>query len=208
MTFAEGRTYDVSQIRKSLNGGRHMLSLGYAHSWFPGVQFKTEGVPNGPGVRLGYGLRFPGRSPAIRILGLAADITYGAFPERDDVTASGLLFAPTTHMLDLGAGPTFRVPLGFMTIQIMPRLSGMLLLRAISGQPYLPWILGTVGADLSLAFHPHPRVGIKVHWVPSFTNAAVDLTQADIAAELVTAPGWQPPIRFLNRIVGGIEIGL
>jgi len=208
MTFAEGRTYDVSDIRKSLNGGRHMVSVGYAHSWFPGVQFKTEGVPNGPGVRIGYGIRFPGKSPAIRILGIGADLTYGAYVERDDVLADGILFAPTTHMLDLGVGPTFRVPLGFMTIQLMPRFSGMLLLRSITGQPYLPWILGTVGADLSLAFHPHPRVGIKVHWVPSFTNAAVDLTQADIAAELATAPGWQPPIRFLNRIVGGVEIGL
>ncbi len=208
MKFFEGRTYDVSQIRKTLNGGRHMLSVGYAHSWFPGVQFKTEGVPNGPGVRIGYNLRFPGRSPAIRIIGLGADLTYGGFPERDDVTASGILFAPTTHMLDVGVGPTFRVPLGVVTVQVMPRVSGMLLLRSITGQPYLPWILGTVGADLSVAIHPHPRVGIKVHWVPSFTNAAVDLTQADIAAELDAAPGWQPPIRFLNRIVGGIEIGL
>jgi len=124
------------------------------------------------------------------------------------VTASGIVFAPTTHMLDVGVGPTFRVPLGVVTVQVMPRVSGMLLLRSITGQPYLPWILGTVGADLSVAIHPHPRVGIKVHWVPSCTNAAVDLTQADIAAELDAAPGWQPPIRFLNRIVGGIEIGL
>ncbi len=208
MTFTQGRTYEVSQIRKILNGGRHMLSVGYAHSWFPGVQFKTEGVPDGPGVRIGYSLRFPGRSPAIRILGLGADLTYGGFPERDDVTASGSLVAPPTHMLDLGVGPTFRVPLGLVTVQVMPRVSGMLLLRSITGQPYLPWILGTVGADLSVAIHPHPQVGIKVHWIPSFTNATVDLTQADIAAELDLAPGWQPPIRFLNRIVGGIELGL
>lgn len=185
-----------------------MVSVGYAHSWFPGVQFKTEGVPDGPGVRIGYALRFPGRSPAIRVLGLGADLTWGAFPERDDVTASGIPFAPTTHMLDLGVGPTFRVPLTVVTLQFMPRVSGMLLLRAITGQPYLPWILGTVGMDMSVAIHPHPRVGIKVAWVPSFTNAAVDLTQADIASELQAVPGWQPPIRFLNRIVGGIEVGL
>ena len=208
MKFAVGRTYEVSQIRKTLNGGRHMVSAGYAHSWVPGVQFKTDGVPSGPGARIGYALRFPGRSPAIRILGLGVDLTYAGFPKRDDVTTSGIAVAPATHMLDLGVGPTFRVPLSVVTLQVMPRVSGMLLLRNVNDQPFLPWILGTVGADLSVSVHPHPRVGIKASWIPSFTTAALDLTQADIAAELEANPAWQPPIRFLNRIVGGIEIGL
>jgi hypothetical protein len=206
MHFRDGVSYDVAAIRTNLNGGRHMLSVGYAHSWVPGAQWKSDTVPSAFGARIGYGLRFGGRSPVARVLGLGADLTWGLFPERTD--QDGFLLAPITHLVDLGVGPTFRVPLGPVTIQLMPRFSGMLLLRDLTDQPFLPWVLGTVGGDVSVAVSPHPRVSIKVHWVPSFTTAALDLSAAEIEAEVAAAPGWQPPIRFLNRIVGGIEIGL
>ena len=200
------QTYDVSTIRRILNGGRHLLSIGYAHSWVPGAQFKADTVPSAFGLRLGYGLRFGGRSPVGRVLGLAVDATWGAFPETVD--DEGFLLAPSTHLVDLGVGPTFRIPLSVVSIQVMPRFSAMLLLRDLTEQPFLPWLLGTVGADLSVGVHPVPNVAIKVHWVPAFTNAALDLTAAEIEAELAATPGWNPPIRFLNRVVGGIEIGL
>ncbi|MCO4772347.1 MAG: caspase family protein [Deltaproteobacteria bacterium] len=206
MNFKDGQSYDVAKIRRALNGGRHLLSLGYAHSWVPGAQFKSDAAPNSPGLRVGYALRFSGRNPVARVLGLGVDVTWGVFLETAD--DDGFLLAPATHLVDLGVGPTFRVPLGPVTLQLMPRFSGMLLLRDVVDQPYPPWLLGTVGADLSVAFHPHPRVGIKVHWVPAFTNAALDISSAEIGQEIETAPGWQPPVRFLNRIVGGIEIGL
>lgn len=206
MMFKDGKSYDVSAIRRNLNGGRHMLSVGYAHSWVPGAQFKADKTPQAFGARVGYGLRFGGRSPVLRVIGVGADLTWGVFPEAAD--DEGFLIAPATHLVDLGVGPTFRVPLGPVTIQFMPRFSAMMLLRDQTDQPFLPWLLGTVGGDLSVAVNPHPRVSIKAHWVPAFTNAALDLTAAEIGAELDAAPGWQPPIRFLNRIVGGIEIGL
>lgn len=206
MTFSKGTSYDVAKIRRELNGGRHLISVGYAHSWLPGAQFKSESVPMGFGLRIGYGLRPTGRSPLTRILGLGVDLTWGGFPATSN--DAGDPIAPTSHLLDLGVGPTFRVPLGPVSIQVMPRFSGMLLLREQADQPYPPWLLGTVGADLSVAVHPHPRVGIKVHWVPAFTNAALDLSATEIEDALAESPTWQPPVRFLNRIVGGIEIGL
>jgi len=183
-----------------------MVSVGYAHSWVPGAQFKSDKAPQAYGVRVGYGLRFGGRSPVARVIGLGADLTYGLFPETAD--DEGFLLAPATNMLDLGVGPTFRIPLGPVTIQLMPRFSAMMLLRDVTDQPYLPWLLGTVGGDISVGVNPHPRVAIKVHWVPSFTNAALDLTAAEIDAAVAETPGWQPPVRFMNRIVGGVEFGL
>lgn len=206
MTFAKGTSYDVAKIRRELNGGRHLISVGYAHSWLPGAQFKSDAVPMGFGLRVGYGLRPTGRSPLTRILGLGVDLTYGGIPATKD--DAGDPIAPGSHLLDLGVGPTFRIPLGPVSIQVMPRFSGMLLLREEADQPYPPWLLGTVGADLSVAVHPHPRVGVKLHWVPAFTNAALDLSATEIESAVSESPNWQPPIRFLNRIVGGIEIGL
>ena len=206
MNFRNGVSYDVSKIRRNLNGGKHMVSVGYAHSWVPGAQFKSDKAPQAYGVRVGYGLRFGGRSPVARVIGLGADLTYGLFPETAD--DEGFLLAPATNMLDLGVGPTFRIPLGPVTIQLMPRFSAMMLLRDVTDQPYLPWLLGTVGGDISVGVNPHPRVAIKVHWVPSFTNAALDLTAAEIDAAVAETPGWQPPVRFMNRIVGGVEFGL
>ena len=206
MTFKDGATYDVARIRRALNGGRHLLSVGYSHSWLPGAQYKSDAVPMAFGVRVGYALRFLGRSPLARVLGVGLDLTYGVFPETTH--EDGSLRAPITNLVDLGIGPTFRAPLGPVTLQLAPRFSGMLLLRNVTDQPYPPWMLGTVGADVSVAVHLHPRVGIKVHWVPAFTNAALDLSASEIRGQIDASPGWQPPIRFLNRIVGGIEIGL
>jgi hypothetical protein len=84
----------------------------------------------------------------------------------------------------------------------------MLLLRDRTHQPFPPWLLGTVGSDISVALNPHPRMSVKVHWVPAFTNASLDLSAADIGAALDANPDWQPPIRILNRVVVGVEIGL
>ena len=191
---AEG-VYSVSKLRDSLNGGRHFLSAGYAHTWFGGAQWKTETVPSAPGFRVGYDFRFPSRVPLLRRLGLFADFSAALFAEQE---AAGGLTAPRSTLLDLGVGVRIRLPLGPVVLQAGPRASVMTLLRGEYRVPFVHWLLGAVGGDFVVGVRPVRWLTIQVRYQPMFTAADLYLD---------SAPAEPASIWMLHRLVGGVELG-
>lgn len=180
--FAARGVYSVRAVRDSLGGGRHLVSAGYAHTWLPGESYATESIPSGPGFRLAYGFRFPSRNPLIRRLGLAADLTVGFFPSQA-TTPTDLGDSPSTTLLDLGGGPMMRLDLPRVLLSVQPRLALVVLLREDSEQPFLNWVFGAVGVDLSAGFRPVNRLSIQVHYTPMLFNAAL---QGEAKTELMS----------------------
>jgi len=194
-TFRAEAVYTVSKLRDQLNGGRHFLSVGYAHTWFGGAQWKTDAAPSAPGFRVGYDFRFPSRVPLIRRLGLFADFAAGFFPQ---VAAEGGLTAPRTTHLELGVGLRFRLDLGPVVLQVGPRVAVMTLLRADYGFPFVHWLLGGAGGDFAVGVRPVRWLTIQVRYQPTFV--AADL-------HLVTARDEPAPLWMAHRLVGGVEFG-
>ena len=196
---AEG-VYSVAKLRDDLNGGRHLLSVGYAHTWFPGAQWKTPTVPHGPGFRIAYDFRFPSRSPVVRRMGLFADVSMAFFASRESLLEVDHVRqeAPRTTLLDVGVGYRFRFELGPVSLQLGLRAAVMALLREEYRLPWVHWLLGGVGGDAMVGVRPVKGLSIQVRYQPTATLA--DL-------HLVTADGEPPPMWWVHRLVGGIEVG-
>ena len=77
--FAQAGVYSVGKLRDDLNGGRVMLFAGYAHTWMPDAMGPADLTPSGPGGRVVFTARFPGRNPLVRRLALAVDLGLGVF---------------------------------------------------------------------------------------------------------------------------------
>ncbi len=196
VTLKPEGVYSVGRLRDSLNGGRHLLSAGYAHTWLPGEAWRSETVPDAPGFRVGYDFRFPSRSPLLRRLGLFVDVSFAYFgPE----TADGGLTAPTSALLDVGLGPRIRLDIGPVYLQAGARLAVLGLLRSEVQQPFTHWLIGAAGGEAVVGVRPAPRLGIQVRYQPM-------LFLGDLGG--VSAPGEPAPMNLMSRIVGGVEIGL
>jgi len=195
VTLKPEGVYSVRKLRDALNGGRHFLSAGYAHTWLPGEAWRSETVPDAPGVRLGYEIRFPSRNPVGRMFGISADLSVSFFGEE---ASAGDLVAPPSVLLDLGAGPRLRLPLGPVYLQVGLRAALLGLFRSEYRQPFTHWIVGASGADAVLGVRPVPQFAIQIRYQPM-------LFLGDLKG--VTASDEGAPMNLLNRIVGGVEIG-
>lgn len=193
--FAPEQVIDVSALRDTLNGGRHILQFGYAHTWLPGEAWTTESVPHAPGFRFGYELRFPSRNPLIRKLGLEVDTSVGIWPETEASVLGAPTTAPMSVSLEVGFGPTIRLDLGPVMLQAQPRVSLVNLWRTEEFGPFKNWIFGAAGGQFAVGVRPTHRVGIVVRYAPMLFNADLD---GNGAADL----------DVMHRIVGGVEFGL
>ncbi len=191
VTFRKEGIYSVRKVRDSLNGGRHLLAVGYAHTWLPGEAWKSEHVPSSPGLRLGYTFRFPSRVPLVRRLGIAVDASLGFFGPQE---AEQGYTAPQTTLLDLGIGPVFRLDLPFVVLSVQPRFAVVNLFRAQVEQPFLNWVIGAIGADLAAGFRPINRLSFQFRYAPMIFNADLQGTEA-------------PKPELMHRMVGTVEIG-
>ena len=195
VTFKPEGVYEVSKIRDGLNGGRHVIMAGYAHTWLPGEAFRTEAPPSAPGFRVGYNFRFPSKDPFLRKLGLEADVAVGFFPELP-VTLDGVeRTAPATTSVELGFGPTIRLDLGPVSLQAQPRVAVMNLWREEVEQPFGHWILGLAGGDFGVSVRPVSWLGFGVRYAPMLTSA--DLKQRG-----------EPGLELMHRLVGQVEFGI
>jgi uncharacterized caspase-like protein len=193
--FAPEQVIEVTKIRDTLNGGRHVLQLGYAHTWLPGEAWRTETVPSAPGFRVGYELRFPSKNPFVRRLGLEFDLSMGFFPEVETEYFNAPVTAPFTVGMELGFGPTLRIDMGPMYMSAMPRIAVMNLWReTLDKDPYGHWLFGAAGAQFSFGGRPTHRLGISVHYAPMLFNADLD-------------SDGQADLEVMHRLVGGVEIG-
>ncbi len=187
--------YSVGKLRDSLNGGRHLVSAGYAHTWLPGEAWRSETVPDAPGFRVGYDFRFPSRHPLIRRMGLFVDVNVAFFGEEP---SAGGLAAPASTLIDVGVGPRFRLDLGPVFLHVGVRAAVLGLIREEWRQPFPHWLVGAVGGDTAFGVRPIPRLSIQIRYQPMlFLGDLKDETTEDEPA----------PMNLMSRIVGGIEIG-
>ena len=187
----EGR-YSVQDIRDSLNGGRHLVAVGYAHTWTPGEAYLTDGVPSAFGLRVAYSFRPPSRVPLVRRLGLVIDGVFGVYPERSDQPGS-VAPAPTTAHIELGVGPVLRVDLPVILLSLQPRFALVLLLRSEATQPHMNWLFGTVGGTFAIGVRPTNRFSIQAQYTPQLYNAPLK--------------GGNVTIELSHRVTGTVEFG-
>lgn len=190
--FKKEGQYSVQNIRDDLNGGRHLLAAGYAHTWWPGEAYTSEGIPSALGVRIAYSARPPSRNPLLRRLGIVFDVVVGAYPEYTE-EGSTLDPAPVTAHVEVGVGPIIRLDLPYFLMSIQPRVALVLLAREEVRQPYLNWLLGTVGGTFAVGVRPTNRFSIQAQYTPQgyYSN----LKGAGAAVELS------------HRITGTVEFG-
>ena len=191
INFRKEGVYSVRKLRDGLNGGRHLIAAGYAHTWLPGEAQRSEQVPASPGFRLSYTLRFPSRVPLLRRLGLVVDASLGFFAEQQ---AQDGLVAPRTTLLDVGFGPVFRLDLPFVMLSVQPRFAVVNLFREAASDPFSNWLFGAVGGDLAAGFRPINRLSFQVRYSPMVFNADLQRTGA-------------PKPELMHRLVGTVEIG-
>ena len=194
LRFKQSQVLEAHTIRDTLNGGRHILQLGYAHSWVPGEGWRTDAVPSAPGFRVGYELRFPSRNPFVRRLGLEVDAAMGFFPEVASEYHGSPVTAPFTASLEVGFGPTIRIDMGPLFMAAQPRVSLMNLWREAVEVPFGHWIFGAAGAQFAFGGRPTHRLAIAVRYSPMIFNADLD---GNAAANF----------EIMHRVVGGVEIG-
>jgi len=191
--FARERVYSVSAIRDMLNGGRHQISLGYAHFWLPGEGYLSEKVPTASGLRLGYTFRFPSREPLLRRMGITLDLSFSFFPEQPSVR-SDLEGAPPTMLVSLGIGPILRLDIPWLVLSVQPRVALINLFRSEVEQPYLHWTFGAVGGNFVFGFRPHNRFSVQAQYSPMLFDAPL-------------AGGVAPRIELMHRLVATVEVG-
>jgi len=192
--FASGQAYSVSRIRDGLNGGRHLVSLGYAHTWLPGEAYSSAGVPSAPGLRMGYSLRLPGRDPFVRRLGLAVDFVLAGFPAQS-TTLEHLGDAPPSTLLDLGVGPMIRLDIPWVVLSVQPRFAVVNLWRSEAAQPFLHWLFGAFGVQLAAGIRPKNRLSIQVQYAAMLFDAALQ-------------GGNEAQTELMQRLVVTAELGL
>lgn len=191
VTFRKEGVYPVSRVRDGLNGGRHLLSAGYAHTWLPGWAGQGEDGPAAPGMRLAYGFRFPSRVPLLRRLGLVVDAGVGFFPEHD---LDGGGTAPQTTLLDVGAGPVFRLDLPFVLLSAQPRFAIGNLFRSRTGPGWVNWVFGAIGGNLAAGFRPVNRLSVQFVYSPMVFDADIQGSGA-------------PKPELMHRLAATVEIG-
>jgi hypothetical protein len=190
--FSKEGVYSVRALRDGLNGGRHLLAAGYAHTWLPGEAWRSEHVPASPGFRLGYTFRFPSRVPLLRRLGIVVDASLGFFGEQQ---AEEGLTSPFTTLLDVGFGPVIRLDLPYVMLSVQPRFAVVNLLRRDHADPFPNWLFGAVGVDMAIGFRPINRLSFQVRYAPMIFNIDLQATGA-------------PKPELMHRLVGTVEIGL
>ncbi len=191
--FRREQVYSVSRIRDVLNGGRHQVSLGYAHFWLPGEGYLSAEVPTASGLRIGYAFRFPTREPLLRRMGIVLDLDLGFFPQQPNIS-TGLSGAPPTTLLAVGIGPLLRLDVPWVALSIQPRFALVNLFRAKVEQPYLNWAFGAVGGNFCLGFRAHNRFSIQAQYSPMLFNVPL-------------GGGIVPRIELMHRLVATIEFG-
>jgi hypothetical protein len=190
--FKKEGKYSVQNIRDSLNGGRHLLAIGYAHTWMPGEAYQTEGLPSAFGARFAYSFRPPSRVPLLRKLGFVVDAVVGVYPEWAD-TSANLPTAPATMHIEVGVGPILRIDLPFILLSVQPRFAAILLARSESRQPYLNWLVGTVGGTFAFGVRPTNRFSVQVQYTPQLFHAPLK--------------GGSPVVDISHRATGTVEFG-
>jgi hypothetical protein len=189
--FVKEGVYSVRRIRDSLGGGRHLISAGFLQTWLPGAANSSEAVPVAPGLRLGFGLRFGGRDPLIRRIGVAVDLGLGFLPAYP-LSGRGLDTSPRSTLIDVGVGPMMRLDLPYVLLSLRPRIALTMLLREQTSDAFLNWIFGSVGIELIAGFRPINRVCIAVQYSPMLFNAALD---------------GEAKTELMHRLGAGVEIG-
>lgn len=192
INFRKEGVYSVRKIRDGLNGGRHLIAAGYAHTWLPGEATASEHIPASPGFRLGYTFRFPSKVPLLRRLGLVVDASVGFFGEQPSITNGT---APATTLLDVGVGPVFRLDLPYVLLSVQPRFAVVNLFRSEPSDAFLNWVFGAIGGDMAIGFRPINRLSFQFRYAPMVFNADLQNT-TEAKPEL------------MHRIVGTVEIGL
>jgi hypothetical protein len=190
MTFAPEGVYSARTLRDRLNGGRHLLAAGYAHTWLPGEAWRSDDVPAAPGFRVGYSFRFPSRVPLVRRMGLVVDVAFGFFGARDGVDGGG---APQTTLLDLGIGPVLRLDLPWFMLSLQPRFALVNLFRTETAQPFTNWTFGAIGGNFAVGFRPINRLSLQAQYSPMVFDAGLEGDGAKMA--------------LMHRLVGTVEIG-
>lgn len=201
VTFKPETPYDVARIRDELNGGRHQLSVGYAHWWVPGAMI-TQESPQANGVRVGYNFRFPSKSPVLRRLGLGFDVAVGVFeptlqpgPRIINGTLSGDEFlVPRTVMLEVGVGPLLRLDIPFGLFAMQPRVALVNLFRTQEAIGIPNWLYLAGGADFIAGVRPHNRVSIQGRYSPMLYNSRLE------------EPG-PPKLEVSHRLGVNVEVG-
>ena len=191
VSFRKEGVYSVRKLRDELNGGRHLLAAGYAHTWLPGEAKASDQVPSAPGLRFGYTFRFPSRVPLLRRLGVAVDVGLGFFGEQPSADGGT---APQTTLLDAGIGPVFRLDIPYVVLSVQPRFAVVNLFRSESRADYYNWVFGAIGGDLAVGFRPINRLSIQFRYSPMVFNADLQHT------------GKAKP-ELMQRLVGTVEIG-
>lgn len=192
--FRKEGIYNVTNIRDGLNGGRHLLSFGYAHMFLRGALQETDGpVPSVPGFRFAYSFRFPSKVPLLRRLGLVVDVVAGGIAQRD---TNQLGLSPPTAVLDVGAGPIIRFDLPYMLFSIQPRFSVAAILRnnVVEGSGWLNWLFGTIGSNFAVGFRPVNRFSVQFQYLVGGYNVGLQ-------------GGGEAKVELLHRFGGTVEIG-
>jgi uncharacterized caspase-like protein len=188
------KSYDVARIRDELNGGRHQIAVGYAHTFLPGEAVELEPAPQAFGGRLGYTFRFPSKSAFLRRLGLGVDLTLGVFAATEAQNLNGPLEIPTTVLLEVGVGPVLRLDLPYFMLAMQPRVAIVNLFRTEEAADVQNWIFVSGGADFIVGARPHNRLSIQLRYAPMLFNA--DLSNSGGAK-----------LSLMHRLVGGVEFG-
>ena len=204
-TFKKEGRYSVSTMRDHLNGGRHLLGIGYAHTWLPGAAFQSDEVPWAAGFRLSYGLRFPSRVPFVRRLGLVIDAVVGFFPSFDS-SLPGVEASPITTLFDVGIGPVLRLDLPYVLLSLQPRFGLVNLFREEAVQPYLNWTFGSIGGNFAFGVRPTNRLSIQLVYTPSLYDVPLQNPKA-VDADQNNNDDVDRAVELSHRAALVVEIG-
>ncbi|MCP4872367.1 MAG: caspase family protein [Proteobacteria bacterium] len=192
--FRKEGVYNVTNIRDGLNGGRHLLSFGYAHQLMRGSLQETDGpIPAAPAFRFAYSFRFPSKVPLLRRLGVVVDFVAGGIPQQD---TNVLGLSPPTAVLDLGVGPIIRFDLPYVLFSIQPRFGVTALMRnnVIQGSDWLNWLFGTIGSNFAVGFRPVNRFSVQFQYMIGGYNVGLQ-------------GGGEAKVELLHRFGGAVEVG-
>jgi len=192
--FRKGGAYNVTKIRDGLNGGRHLLSFGYAHSLMRGALQESDGaIPAAPGFRFAYSFRFPSRIPLLRRIGVVFDAVVGGVPQQD---TNRLGLSPPTVLLDVGVGPIIRIDLPYLLFSIQPRfgLANLFRTNVQQGSEWLNWTFGTIGSNFGVGFRPTNRLSVQFQYLLAGYNVGLQ-------------GGDEAKVELLHRLGGTVQIG-
>ncbi len=203
-TFRKEGVYNASVIRDGMNGGRHVLGAGYAHTLLRGAYQESKShldeLPGAPGVRVSYTFRFPSRVALLRKLGIAFDVVVGGFPQRAVNPVLGV--SPRTMLVDLGLGPVFRFDFPYVLFSVQPRFGLASLIRlsytpppaVATGERWWNWTFGSVGVTLGVGARPLNRLSLQFQYTPALYNVGLQ-------------GGGEAKMEVMHRLGGVVELG-